>query len=360
MPASRAVEQPGKNMKILKHTPVPILGQVKKTIELRRTKVEHLIMALVVVLFLTMPLFAGPYPLAIMMDIGFYAIVTMGLILLMGQAGQLSLGQAVFFGLGAYSSAILTTQHHLAPWLALMLAAIITGSIAAGIGRAVLRLRGIIVSGVTLVLNLIFFYLVLSLVDLTGGANGIINIPSLSPVGVIPDSLFDYYFLWIVAFLLLAFSLNLVNSRTGRALRTMNILAGGGEETAQVLGVNVMKYKVQVFTLSAVYASIAGSIYAHHIGCIEPEIFGAHLSLLVAIMAIVGGMASPWGAFLGAGLLTGLTELLGEFASAVVSGPTGAYELIAYGIILMAVLRFLPQGLIPLFQRLMPQRKRSE
>ncbi len=333
---------------------------MNKTVELRRTKAEYLILALVVVLFLSIPLFAGPYHLAIIMDIGIYAIITMGLILLMGQAGQLSLGQAVFFGLGAYSSAILTTQHHFAPWLALLLAIIITGSIAAGIGRAVLRLKGIIVSGVTLVLNLIFSYLVLSLINLTGGANGIVNIPHLSPVKLIPNSLFDYYFLWIVAFLLLAFSLNLVNSRTGRALRTMNILSGGGEETAQVLGINVMKYKVQVFTLGAVYASIAGSIYAHHLGSIEPDIFGAHLSLLVAIMAIVGGMASPWGAFLGAALLMGLTELLGKFASVVVSGPTGAYELIAYGIILMAVLRFLPQGLIPLFQKLPPQSRHSK
>lgn len=360
MPASRAVEQSRENMKIPTRMPAYRLGQVKKTIELRRTKLEYLILALVVILFLTMPLFAGPYPLAIMMNIGFYIIITMGLILLLGFAGQLSLGQAVFFGIGAYSSAILTTQHHLAPWLALLLAAIITGSIAAGIGRAVLRLRGIIVSGVTLVLNLIFFYLVLSLVDLTGGANGIINIPHLSPGGVIPNPLFDYYLLWIVAFLLLAFSLNLVNSRTGRALRAMNILSGGGEQTAQVLGVNVMKYKVQVFTLSAIYASIAGSIYAHHIGCIEPEIFGAHCSLLVAIMAIVGGMASPWGAFLGAGLLTGLTELLREFVPALMSGPTGAYELIAYGIILMVVLRFLPQGLVPLCQKLIPRRRHGE
>jgi len=312
--------------------------------------------ALFAIVLLILPLLAGPYPIAVLVDIGFYSIVTMGLIILMGFAGQISLGQAVFFGLGAYVSGILTTQYHLSPWLALVLAAIATGGIAAIIGRAMLRLRELIVAGVTLALNLVFYYLVTSLVDLTGGASGMTNIPRLSLDGFIPEyTLLNYYLVWIIAFLLLIFSLNLVNSRVGRALRSMNQLAGGSEETAQALGVNIMKYKVQVFALSAIYASIAGSIYAYYIGCIEPDTFGVQLSVRVVIMAIIGGMTSPWGAFLGAGSIVGLTELLREFMPVLIAGPTGAYELIAYGIILVMALLFLPQGLISICHRLVPQ-----
>lgn len=315
-------------------------------------------MALFAIVLIAMPILVGPYHVMLMVDVGLYSIVTMGLILLMGFGGQISLGQAVFFGLGAYTSGILTTQYGLSPWLVLLLAAIVTGSIAVIIGRAVLRLRGLMVAGITLALNLVFYYLVISVAELTGGATGMTNIPHLSLGGFIPHSLFNYYLVWIVSFLLLIFSSNLVNSRTGRALKSMNLLAGGSEETAQVLGVDVMRGKVQVFVIGAIYASIAGSIYAHYTGCIEPGTFGVEFSVLVAIMAIVGGMTSPWGAFLGAGLIVGLNELLREFMPVLIGGPTGAYELVAYGIILMVTLLFLPQGLISICRRLVPQEGR--
>jgi branched-chain amino acid transport system permease protein len=315
---------------------------------------QHLVTALVAIVLMVIPLVAGSYHITVMVDVGFYSIITMGLIILMGFAGQISLGQAIFFGLGAYASGVLTTQYHFSPWLALLLAAVITGSIAGVIGRAMLRLRGVIVVGVTLALNLVFYYLVIGLSDLTGGASGMINIPRLPLGGLMPYSLLNYYLVWILALLLLVFSLNLVNSRTGRALKSMNLLAGGSEETAQALGVDVMKYKVLVFALSAIYASIAGSIYAHYVGCIEPDTFSVPLSVTVMIMAILGGMTSPWGAFLGAGLMIGLTELLREFMPLLIGGPTGAYELIAYGVILVVAILFLPQGLVSICRKLVP------
>lgn len=294
----------------------------------------------------SVPLVTGPYPVIVLVDIGLYAIVTMGLILLMGFAGQVSLGQGVFFGLGAYVYGILTTQQDVSPWAALFVAAVATGFVAAIIGRVVLRLRGLIIAGVTLTVNLIFYYLAVKLSDLTGGATGMALIPRL-PVGeLVPHSLFTYYLVWMTAFLLLMFSLNLASSRVGRALRAMNALGGGSEETAQVLGVNIMRYKVEVFVAAAIYASIAGSIYAHYTSCIEPGAFGVQFSVRVAIMAIVGGLANPWGAFLGAGLMVGLSQFLQEVMPVIVGGPTGAYELVAYGVILVATLLFMPQGLV--------------
>jgi len=321
-------------------------------------KWQHLVIGLFAILMLTIPLGAGTYPNTVMIDIGFYSIVTMGLILLMGFAGQISLGHAALFGCGAYASAILTTNYNLPPWPALFLAATITGAIAAIIGRLMFRLHGLILAGVTLALNLVFFYLVSSLVDLTGGAMGMMNIPPLS-LGrfTSQDLLFNYYLLWIIAILLLVFSLNLANSRAGRALRALNTHAGGSEDAAQVLGVDIMKCKIWVFVLSAVYASIAGSIYAHYTRVIEPGTFMLQFSALVALMAIIGGRSSPWGAFLGAGLIVGIRQLLREFMPALVGGLTGSYELIAYGIILVLALLFLPQGLVPLVQKVAPKKR---
>ena len=319
---------------------------------------QYLAVGIFTILMLTIPLGAGAYPNTVMIEVGFYSIVTMGLILVMGFAGQISLGHAALFGCGAYASGILTTQHHFSPWLALFLAAGFTGGIAAIVGRAMFRLHGLILAGVTLALNLVFFYLISSLSDLTGGAMGMMNIPPLSLGGFTSQNLlFNYYLLWIIAILLLIFSLNLADSRVGRALRSLNAYAGGSEDAAQVLGVDIMKYKVWVFVLSAVYASIAGSIYAHYTRIIEPGTFMLQFSALVALMAIIGGRSSPWGAFLGAGLIVGIRQLLREFIPALVGGPTGSYELIAYGTILVVALLFLPQGLFPMVKKAVPKKK---
>lgn len=147
---------------------------------------------------------------------------------------------------------------------------------------------------------------------------------------------------------MLIFSLNLVGSRMGRALRSMHSLFGGSEEAAQSLGVDTTSYKSKVFIISAVYASIAGSIFAYYMTVVNPSPFDYWFSILVLIMAIVGGISSPWGAFWGAGLVVVGREILREFAPRVAGGATGAYELITFGIILIAVLLFLPQGLASL------------
>jgi branched-chain amino acid transport system permease protein len=310
----------------------------------KRTRPTGIVLLLCII-FLT-PLLNKLYLNTILITIGFYSMVTMGFILLMGFAGQISLGQAIFFGLGAYISGILAVNYNLSPWLTLIMATFATGCIAMLLGRVIFKLRGLIVGGITLALNLVFYNLVLSVSEVTGGATGMMNIPRLPSGGLMSYSLFIYYITWIAVFLLLIFSLNLVNSRSGRALKAMNLFSGGSDVTAQVMGINIMKYKAGIFAVSAMYASLAGSIYAHYISCIEPATFGVSYSVMIAIMAILGGLSSPWGALLGASLLVGITELLREIIPLFISGNTGAYELIAYGIILMATLRFLPHGMI--------------
>ncbi|MFC1938592.1 branched-chain amino acid ABC transporter permease [Chloroflexota bacterium] len=318
---------------------------------------HNLVLVLFAIVLLSIPLGASPYPLTVMVDVGLYSIVVMGLIMLMGLAGQISLGHAAFFGCGAYISGILTTKYAFGPWPALFLAALITGAIAAFIGRFMFKLHGLILAGVTLALNLVFFHLVSSLMDLTGGAMGMMNIPPLSLGPFTSQNLFfNYYLIWIVAILLLIFSLNLADSRPGRALRALNVHAGGSEDGAQVLGVDVTKYKVWVFVLSAVYASLAGSAYAHYTRIIEPGTFMVQLSAMLALMAIIGGRSSPWGAFLGAGLIVGVRQLLRESIPVLIGGLSGSYELMAYGIILVVALLFLPQGLVSIVRRAAPRK----
>jgi len=329
-----------------------LIGNIIKTVKPSSANQKYLAVAIFTIPIMTVPLIAGAYPNTVMIEVAFYSIVTMGIVMLMGFAGQISLGHAALFGCGAYVSAILTTRYCVSPWLAIFLAAGFTGAISFAIGRAIFRLHGLILAGVTLALNLLFFYLVSSLSDITGGAMGMMNIPPLSLAGYTSQSiLFNYYLLWTIAILLLVFSLNLADSRFGRALRSINTYAGGSEEAALVLGVNIKRYKVWVFVLSAVYASIAGSIYAHYTRIIEPNTFMLQFSALVALMAIIGGRSSPWGAFLGAGLIVGIRQLLREFIPVLVGGPAGSYELIAYGVILVLALLFLPRGLFPVVKK---------
>jgi len=320
-----------------------------------RRYIPHVVVALVV---LSAPVWAGAYVVSVLTMVGFHAVLALGLVLLLGLAGQVSLGQAMFFGMGAYLSALLTVRAGLPAWPSIVLAAVITGVAAALVGFAVLRLRGIIVAGVTLTVNLIFYYLVMSMGQVTGGATGITGIPRLPYPRGVPYSVFIFIFVWLGVVVLLIFSLNVARSRSGRALRVLNVLAGGGEDTAQVLGINTMKYKVSAFVVAAVFASIGGSVYAHYTGVIEPGSFDVQLSVLVAIMVIVGGAATPWGAIVGATLMIGITEVLRTVAPIVLGGPTGAYELVAYGAILVATLLFLPQGLCSLPERL--RRRRTD
>lgn len=320
---------------------------------LRVPRPALVLLAVVVVLSLV----GNPYVLSVLTSLGLYAIVAMGLVLLTGLAGQVSLGQGVFYGAGAYASALLCLGLGLSPWLAMPVAAAASGLLAVPIGRAVLRLRGIIVAGVTLTVNLVFYYLVISVSDLTGGATGLVQIPRLPYPKVMPYTTFVFCVTWVLVVLVLILASNIAASRVGRALQAVNLLAGGSEDTAQVLGIDVMHYKLVAFVVAAVFAGVAGSTYAHYTSVIEPHTFSVQTSVLVAIMVVVGGVTSPWGAIVGAALIVGLTEFLREVAPIILGGPTGAYELVAYGAVLVVSLLFLPAGLCSLPARIEQWRK---
>ncbi len=284
------------------------------------------------------------YFISLLVFLGLNAITTMGLSLLMGYAGQISLGHAAFMGIGAYASGILTTKYGLHPLLAFLAGIILSAAIAVLVGKPTLRLRGHYMAVATMGFGEIVFIAFNELSFLTGGPSGLSNIPPLSLGGVVIEGIPFLYLVWGVAILILAFSLNVINSRIGRALRAVH----GSELAANAMGVDAGRYKLKVFVLSAVYASMAGSLYAHFLAFISPNAFSLMFSILLLMMVVIGGSQTIWGAIAGAAILTLLPEYLRSLED---------FEILVYGAILLIVLLFMPRGILEGIRRLVKSGK---
>ncbi len=266
--------------------------------------------------------------------IGIHTLLVVGLNLLLGYAGQISLGHAAFFALGAYTSGILTATCGVNPWLALLAGLAVSALAALLIGIPALKLRGYYLAMATLGFGIIVYIVLNEAQHLTGGPSGLSGIPPLSLAGFsLNTPLRLYLLIWLTVGVILALSANLVGSRAGRALRARH----NSEAAAESLGVNTSRLKLKIFIWSAVYASLAGSLYAHTLNFIAPSSFGFMFSIKLVTMVVLGGMASIWGSLLGAGVLTVLPEVLTAFHD---------FEVIIFGAILMVVMIFLPRGLV--------------
>lgn len=276
----------------------------------------------------------NPYTLGLTNLIAINAIVVLGLNLFIGYAGQISLGHAAFFGLGAYGSGVATVTFGLAPWPAMFLVALVVGFLALLVGIPVLRLSGHYLAMATLGLNYVVHTILLQWDEVTGGPSGFAGIPSLSVGGVVfDDPVSRHYLLWGFAMVCLLLCLNLVRSGVGRGLAAL----AGDETAAASLGVDTRAAKVKVFVLSAVLASLAGSLFAHCYQYVSPDTFGIFASTDFVIMVVIGGMGSIWGSVFGAAFLTLMPEWVEFFDT---------YKDFVHGGILVLVLMFLPQGLI--------------
>lgn len=265
---------------------------------------------------------------------GINAIVCVGLNLLIGYAGQISLGHAGFFGLGAYASAILTGRYGWPAWGALVAGAAFVGVLAAAIGRPILRLKGHYLAMATLGMGIIISIVITTEDRITGGPDGMAVVP-FHLFGWAPRNEEAWY--WVVGAGLLAsvaLVLNLIASPIGRALRAIH----GSEVAAEVMGVDAARYKLLVFVVSAVMAAVAGSIAAHYGGFITPAKVGFLHSIELVTMVIFGGMASTFGAVVGAVVLTVLPQFLTLLKD---------YELLVFGALLMGTIVFMPRGLVP-------------
>jgi branched-chain amino acid transport system permease protein len=281
------------------------------------------------------------YAMAVLNIIGLYAIVTLGLVLL-GSSGQISLGQAAFYGIGAYASALLSRDLGWSPWLAMPCAVALVAAIAYTVGLPALRLADVFFVLATLGAGIIVNVLMVQLDPLTGGASGLRDIPGLTVAGrrLVTDR--DYYpVIWTAALAALALARNLTRHRTGRALRAVL----GSEVGAAALGIDVGRYKMHVFVLSAVYAGAAGALYAHYIRFISPSPFALYASLFFLIMAVVGGLTSIWGALFGAGAVTLLDQAVRAEMPRLFPRVGGEYQTAIYGIVLVLIMIFFPSGL---------------
>lgn len=284
---------------------------------------------------------AGQYIAALVLA-AIYTVITAGLNLFMGYTGQISFGHNAFSALGGYGSAILAMRLELPPVLTTAMAAIGVAAIALVIGYPTLRLRGHYLAMATLALGLMAFEVASQWKSMTQGLLGISAIP---PFGIgqwelASDTSF-YFAYWLIAAIAIWVTHRLYHSRTGFALRSI----AGNEDAAQSLGVNVARYKLLAFVISAVFASVGGSMFAHYVTYISPEFFGLYMMILLFTMLFVGGINTTFGPLIGAVVITLFPEMLRRFNS--------ARELV-YGIVLLVILLFAPRGiygLIAVFSR---------
>jgi ABC-type branched-subunit amino acid transport system ATPase component/ABC-type branched-subunit amino acid transport system permease subunit len=307
----------------------------------------------VVVMFalpvLPQPLHVPEYWVTLLNYIGLYAIVAIGLVLLTGIGGMTSFGQAAFVGVGAYTTAFLTTQYGVSPWLALIAGVILTALIALMLGAVTMRLSGHFLPLGTIAWGLALFYLFGNL-DILGKYDGINGIPVLNVFGFnLESGRHIYYLIWVVVLLAVSSVQNLLNSRPGRAIRALR----GGGAMAEAMGVNTAWMRVVIFVYAAVLASISGFLYAHLQRAVNPTPFGLNHGIEFLFMAVVGGVSHVWGAVLGAAILTILQDYLQTLLPKLL-GESGNFEVIVFGVLMVALLQYARQGVWPYVARLFP------
>jgi branched-chain amino acid transport system permease protein len=283
------------------------------------------------------------YEVAIL--VGLNAIVCVGLNLLIGYAGQISLGHAGFFGLGAYGSAILAARYGWPPAISLPAAVAGVAVIAWLVGRPILRLRGHYLAMATLGLGIIIAQVLATEDRITGGPDGM----AVPPITLLQFAVTgERLWYWIVGGVLIAtvwLAQNLIDSPRGRALRALH----GAETAAAAVGIDAARHKLAAFVLSAALAALAGALTAHYAGFITPSRASFLHSIELVTMVVFGGMASTFGAVVGAAVLTTLPQLLAGFKD---------YELVTLGALMMLTMIFMPRGLVPTLEKALDAARR--
>ena len=311
-------------------------------------------------LLLVVPLVMPPFYVTLLNYIGLYALVALGLVLLTGVGGLTSFGQGAFVGLGAYTTAVLTTATELpawlawaggSPWLALVVGLVFTATVALVLGSLTLRLSGHYLPLGTIAWGISLYFLFGTLETL-GGHTGLTGIPPIALFGFeLSDGSQIFYLIW--AFLLSAVltTQNLLDSREGRAIRALK----GGMVMAEAMGVDTARSRMVIFVIAALHACASGWLYAHMQRFVNPTPFGLHIGIEYLFMAVVGGAGHVWGALLGAGVITIAKQWLQDLLPRLF-GQSGNFEVIFFGLMMILILQRARDGLWPLVARLVPVR----
>src|SRR6202012_2112033 len=292
-----------------------------------------------------------PFWLVLLDNIGLSALVAMGLVLLTGVGGLTSFGQAAFCGFGAYTTAVLTTTYGMSPWLTLPLSLLVAGIAAVVLGLVTVRLSGHYLPLGTIAWGIGLFYL-FSKLEFLGRNDGISAIPPLS-IGSLKmlDPGTIYFAIWIAVLISALLTINLLDSRTGRAIRALR----RGHIAAEAFGVHTPRAKLLVFIYAAVLAGLSGWLYAHFVRAANPTPFGAQAGIEYLFIAVVGGAGYVWGGVLGAAIVVILKELLQSYLPMIFGGQ-GQLETIVFGILLVVLLQLAPTGVWPWLMARLPLR----
>ena len=286
--------------------------------------------------------------------IGLYALVSLGLVLLTGVGGLTSFGQAAFVGIGAYTTAWLTLNLGMSPWITLFIGLALTAVSAIIVGLITLRMSGHYLPLATIAWGLSLYYLMGNL-DALGKYDGLLGLKSLSVGDVdIGQGRLFFVLCWALLIAGAVALINLLDSRPGRAIRSLK----GGTQMAEAMGISTFRYKVTIFLIAALFASVAGWLLAHFQRTVNPSAFGLKMGIEYLFMAVVGGVGYVWGAIVGAGLVKLLDDYL-QVALPALIGTSGSYEVIVFGVALVLVLKYLPDGLWSMVARRFPRPKRE-
>jgi len=282
--------------------------------------------------------------------IGLYALVSLGLVLLTGVGGLTSFGQAAFVGIGAYTTAWLTLNTGMSPWLTLFVGLALTAISALIVGVITLRMSGHYLPLATIAWGLSLYYLMGNL-DALGKYDGLLGLKSLSIGGInLGQGRLFFVLCWAIVIASAVALLNLLDSRPGRAIRSLK----GGTQMAEAMGINTFRYKVTIFFIAALFAAVAGWLLAHFQRTVNPSAFGLKMGIEYLFMTVVGGVGYVWGAIVGAGLVKLLDDWL-QVALPALIGTSGSYEVIVFGVVLVLVLKYLPEGLWSVVARRFPK-----
>ncbi len=296
------------------------------------------------------PLAAPQFYVTLGNYIGLYSMVALGLVLLTGVAGQTSFGQAAFVGLGAYTSAYLTTHYGASPWVTLAVGIAITVLVALFLGFITLRMKGHYLPLATIAWGISLYY-VFGNLEMLGGHTGMTGIPALSIAGFeLKDERRYFFLIWVLVLGALWATHNILDSRPGRAIRALK----GGLDMVEAFGVDAARLKIVVFVYAALLACVSGWLYAHLQRFVNPTPFGINQGIEYLFMAVVGGAGSVWGAVLGATIITLLKQVLQDVLPGLL-GRTGNFELVVFGILMVLLLQFARDGVWPWVARLLPR-----
>ena len=305
------------------------------------TRSGAILLGLLVVAFALAPLAVGNFGVSLLNDIGIGALVALGLVLLTGVGGATSFGQAAFVGIAAYGTAWLTTVHGQSPWLGLVFALLLTGVAALVIGLLTLRLGGHFLPLSTIAWGL-SIALLFGNVDGLGRHTGLSNIPALQIGGwSLLDARAIYYLIWVLVGLAILFSHNVLQSRSGRAIRALR----GGSTLLASVGADAFRVRLKLFVMAALFAGLAGWLYAHMNRFVSPSPFDVRASIEYLLMAVAGGLGHLAGALVGSALVLVLKDVLQDVL-ALLTARGGRLEAVAFAVLFILLLHYARGGLM--------------